>query len=106
MVATVENTMSMNDGLMCPANKLSTCIWSMTMDFSVWIYNQIPDMQSDLSAFEILSRSKFEPVSETISNCHVWGCRTYVLEPNFQNPGVKLPKWDPRSDNGLLWYLE
>ena len=58
-------------------------------------------MQSGLSAIEILSRSRFEPVSETLSNCHVWGCPTYVLEPTFQKPEMKMPKWDPRSRRGV-----
>ena len=40
-------------------------------------------------------------MSETLSNCHVWGCPTYVLEPKLQNPGVKIPKWDPRSRRGF-----
>ena len=95
----------MHADLMCSDNTLSTCMWSMKMNFYVWIYNPIPDMHYDISSIEIWSRSKFEPVSETIINCHVWGCWTYVLEPKFQNPGVKLPKWDTRSENGLLWDL-
>ena len=58
-------------------------------------------MQSGLSAIEIWSRSRFEPVSETLSNFHVWGCPTYVLEPKLQKPGVKIPKWAPRSRRGV-----
>ena len=58
-------------------------------------------MQSILSATEIWSRSRFEPVSETLSNCHVWGCPTHVLEPKLQKPGVKIPKWDPMSRRGV-----
>ena len=40
-------------------------------------------------------------MSETLSNCHVWGCPTYVLEPKLQKPGVKIPKWDLRSRRGV-----
>ena len=58
-------------------------------------------MQSGLSAIEIWSRSRFEPVSETLSNCQVWGSPTYVLEPKLQKPGVKIPKWAPRSQRGV-----
>ena len=58
-------------------------------------------MQSGLSAIEIWSRSRFEPVSETLSNCYVWGCPTYVLELKLQKPGVKIPKWAPRSQRGV-----
>ena len=58
-------------------------------------------MQSGLSAIEIWSRSMFEPVLETLINCHVWGCPTYVLEPKLQKPGVKIPQWVPRSQRGV-----
>ena len=39
-------------------------------------------------------------MSETLSNFHVWGCPTYVLEPKLQKP-VKIPKWAPRSQRGV-----
>ena len=73
----------------------------MAMDYTVWVYNRTPDIQYGLSAIEIWSRSRFEPVSETLSNCHVWGCPTYVLEPKLQKPGVKIPKWAPTSRRGV-----
>ena len=71
------------------------------MDYAVWVYNRIPDIQSGIYAIEIWSRSMFDPVSETLSNCHVWGCPTYVLEPKLHKPGVKIPKWYPRSWRGV-----
>ena len=40
-------------------------------------------------------------MSETLSNFHVWVCTTYVLETKLQKPGVKIPKWDPRSRRGI-----
>ena len=69
----------------------------MAMDYAVWVYNWIPDIQSEFSAIEIRSSSIFEPVSENLSNCNVWGYPTYVLEPKLQKSGAKIPKWDPRS---------
>ena len=47
------------------------------------------------------SRSRFEPVLETLSNCHVWGFPKYFLEPKLHNPGVKIPKWAPRIRRGV-----
>ena len=73
----MSRTMLMHTALICPEYTLSTDIWPMSMDYSVWFYNRIPDMQSGFSAIEIWSRSRFEPASETISNCRVWGCTTY-----------------------------
>ena len=40
-------------------------------------------------------------MSETLRNFHVWSCPTYVLEPKFQKPGVKIPKWALRSQRGV-----
>ena len=100
-VVTMAKTMLMHAALRCPEDTLSTDLWPMAMDYSVWVYNRTPDMQSGLSAIEIWSCSRFEPVSETLSNCHVWGCTTYVLEPKLQKPGVKIPKWDFRRRRGV-----
>ena len=62
-VVTMERTKLMHAAFRCPEGKLSTYIWPMAMDYAVWIYKRIPDMQSGLSAIEIWSRSRFEPVS-------------------------------------------
>ena len=96
-VVTMERTMLMHAVLRCPEDTLSTDLWPMAMDYALWVYNKTPDIQSGSSTIEIWSRSRFEPVSETLSNCYVLGCPTYVLEPKMQKPGVKIPKWDPRS---------
>ena len=100
-VVTMERNMWMHSARRCPDDTLSVDLWPMAMDYAVWVYNWIPDMQSRLSAIEIWSRSRFEPVSETLSNCHVWGCPTYFLETKLQKPGVKIPKWYPRSLRGV-----
>ena len=94
MLGTIESTMLMHAALRCPKDKFSTDILAMPMDYAVWVYNCIREMKSGLSAIEIWSRSRFEPMSKTLSNCHVWGRPTYVLEPKFQKPVVKIPKWD------------
>ena len=62
------------------------------MDYDVWIYNMIPRIQSGLSDIDIWSGARLEPVSETLSNCHVWGCPIYVLEPKLQKLGVNISK--------------
>ena len=100
-VFTTVRTMLMHAALRCPEATLYTYLRPMEMDYSELVYSQIPNMHSGLSGIEILSRSRFEPVSETLSNYHFWGCPTYVLEPTFHNPRVKIPKWDPRSRIGV-----
>ena len=93
----MARTILTHAALRCPEDTLSSDLWPMAMGYAVWVYNRTPDMQSGLSAIEIWSRSRFEPVSETLRNCHVWGCPAYVLEPKLQKPGVKIPKWAPMS---------
>ena len=101
MIVTMERTMLMQAALRCPEDTLSTDIWPMEMDYAVCVYNRIPGIQSGLSAIEIWPRLRFEPVSETLSNCHVWGCPTYVLEPKLHKTGVNIPKWAPMSRRGV-----
>ena len=86
----------MHAAIRCLEETFYTDICPMAMDYDLWVYNWIPDMHSGLSAIEIWSSSRFEPVSETLSNCHVWGCTTYILEPKLNNTGVNITKWDSR----------
>ena len=62
-VVTMEKTMLMHAALRCPEDTLSTDLWPMALYYAVWVYNCTPDMQSGLSAIEIWSRSRFEPMS-------------------------------------------
>ena len=96
-VVTVERTMLMHADITCTEDKLSTYLWPMETYFVVSVYNQILDVQSGLSTFEIWTILRFDPVPETLSNCHVWGCPTYGLEPKLYNNGLNIPKWYPRS---------
>ena len=95
-IATMAKTMLMHAALIWPEGTFSTDIWPMEMDYVLCIYTWTPDMQSVLSAIEIFSRSRFDSVSETFSNCHVWGCPAYVLEPKLQKTGLNITKWAPR----------
>ena len=98
----MARTMLIHAALRCPEETFSTDIWPMAMDYAVWVYNWIPDTHSGLSAIEIWSRSRFELVSENLSNCHVWGCPKYFFEQKLQKPGVKIPKWAPRSQREVI----
>ena len=104
VVVTTERIMLMHSALRCPEDSLSTDLWPTAMDYSECIYNWIHDIQSWSSTIEIWSRSRFDPVSETLSNFHVWGFLTYFLEPKLQIPGVKIPKWDTRSQIRVNWW--
>ena len=82
-VVTMERNIFMHAELRCPEETLYTDLWTMAVYYAVWVYNQIPDMLSGLSAIEVWSRSRFETVSGTVSNYRVLGCTTYLLESKF-----------------------
>ena len=57
-------------------------------------------MDSGASPEELWTRST-TVTSRLLSDCHVWGSPTYVLEQKVQKSGVKIPKWRPRSRWGV-----
>ena len=52
--------MLMHDELRCPKDAFSTVIFPMEIDYDVWIYKKVPDMQYGLYAIDIWSRPMFE----------------------------------------------
>ena len=76
--------------------------WPMAMDYAVWLYNHIPRMDSGLSPLELWSRSRSLDLKASLQNCHVWGAPTFVLDPKLRKGGVKIPKWAPRSRQGVF----
>ena len=52
-VVTMSRTMLMHAALRFAEDTLSTDLWTMEINYSVWVYNRIPDMQSGLYAIEI-----------------------------------------------------
>ena len=65
------------------------------MEHVVYIWNHLPNQHTGLSPNEIFSQS-LEPNLDYFKMTQVWGCPTYVLEPNIQD-GRKIPKWQPKS---------
>ena len=51
-VVTIARTMLIHTVLRFPEDTLYTDLWPMSMDYYVWVYNRIPDMQSGLSAIK------------------------------------------------------
>jgi hypothetical protein len=54
-----------------------------------------------LSPEEMWTRSTAMNVADVLANCHVLGCPVFVLEPKLRKSGVKIPRWDPRSRQGV-----
>ena len=96
-VVTIVRTMLMHTALICPKNTLSTYLWSMAMDYAVWFYNRTPDMQSELSAIEIWSRSRFEPSVRNPYKLPCFGLSKICFRTKVVESWSEIPKWDPRS---------
>ena len=82
-MVTAEITTLMQDMIIYDKELFYTDIWPIEIDYDVWIYNCIPDMQYCIYYIEVWLILRFDTVSDTLSYCHVWGCTTYILEPNL-----------------------
>ena len=72
-VVTIYATMIIHASPICPEDTLSTDLCKISMDYYLLIYICIPNMQSSIYVTGIFSSSRSDTVSETISNCRVWG---------------------------------
>ena len=100
VVINMAQTMMLHAAMRSPQGYVRTEDWPMAMDHAVWIYNHLPRMDSGASPEELWTRSN-TVTSRLLSDCHVWGSPTYVLEPKLHKSGVKIPKWRPRSRRGV-----
>ena len=69
-------------GIRCTEGTFFTDLWPFSMDYTVWVYNWVPDIHSVLYSIEIWPMSRFGTVLEFINKYHVWGCPTYYFEPS------------------------
>ena len=74
-------------------------LWPMAMDYAVWVFNRLPNLESGLSPNEIWSSTRAS--HDDFRRAHVFGCPVYVLEPKLQD-GKKIPKWSPRARLGMF----
>ena len=74
-------------------------LWSFAWDYAVYLWNHLPDRNSDLAPIEIWTGAKLDP--KHLRNAHTWGCPCYVLEPKAQD-GKLLPKLQPCLRRGMF----
>ena len=101
-IITMARTMLLHAAMHAP-DLITKELWPMAMDHAVWLCNHIPDKVTGLTPLELWTKSTCTPTPtrEILSHCHVWGCPVFVLEPKLQKGGIKIPKWAPRSRQGL-----
>jgi len=74
--------------------------WPQAMDYAIWVFNRMPNMESGISPNELWSSARGNAGIE-LSRAHVFGCPVYVLDAALQD-GKKIPKWNPRARLGLF----
>ena len=74
-------------------------LWPLAMNYAVHMHNHMPRRQDSYSPIELWTGSKSN--HSQLQSSHVWGCPTYVLNPQLQD-GFKIPKWDPRARQGVF----
>lgn len=72
-------------------------LWPMAVEYSVWLYNRTPKMDTCYSPLELLTCRRSD--HRDLLRSKVWGCPCYVLEAKLQD-GHKLPKFSRRSRIG------
>ena len=65
-------------------------LWPFAMNYSVWLWNNLPNQDTGLSPNEVFYQT-LEQNFNHLKQTHAWGCPTYVLEPTIQD-GRTLPK--------------
>jgi hypothetical protein len=73
-------------------------LWPLAIKQAVHLYNETPAVNMEFSPEEMWTKSRSS--HSALLSAHTWGCPTYVLQPKLQD-GMKLPKWQPRSRQGL-----
>ena len=69
------------------------------MSHAVYLWNNLPKQGVGFSPLELFTGIQSDHAQ--LNRMHVWGCPTYVLEPNLQVGGKALvPKWNKRSRLG------
>ena len=74
--------------------------WPQAIDYAVWVFNRMPNMDSGITPDEIWHSSRSSNKLE-FERSHVFGCPVYVLDASIQD-GKKIPKWNPHARLGLF----
>ena len=76
---------------------VSATLWPMVLKHTQHLVNHIPG-RNNVCPLDLILKSTVP--REPLRNLHVWGAPAYVLDPKLQD-GHKIPKWEPRSRQGL-----
>lgn len=74
-------------------------LWPFAMKHAVYLWNHLPKKDSLLAPIELYTGTSMDHQNH-FKRLHVWGAPVYVLDPKLQD-GMKIPKWEPRSRQGM-----
>ena len=95
----IQTIMSISRAMMIHASlhwpdMADSCLWPMTVQHAVFLWNHMPDPTTGLSPHDIFTKTHWNQAK--FHDIHVWGCPVYVLDKKIAD-GNKIPRWKPRS---------
>ena len=91
-------TMMLHSAIHWPESA-DAALWPFAVEHAVYLWNNLPRPDNGLSPLEVFT-GVTQPTQSPLQNARVWGCPVFVLDPKLQD-GKKLPKWQPRSRQGM-----
>jgi hypothetical protein len=83
----------------CWPQQACSQFWPQAIDYSVWVFNRLPNVENGLTPNELWS--SVQNSGNELAHTHVFGCPVYVLDAAIQD-GRKIPTWNPRAQLGLF----
>jgi hypothetical protein len=96
VVFNLARTMMLHAKLRWP-QAVTAKLWPMVVKHTQHLVNHIPG-HNNVCPMDLVLGSTVP--RDHLRNLHVWGAPAYILHPKLQDGG-KIPKWDPRSRQGL-----
>ena len=87
-IMSIARTMMLHAAIHWP-DIADTSLWTMAVDYAIYLYNHLPDPETGLSPIDIFSKTRWE--QKRLHHLHVWGCPAYVLDKTIAD-GKKEPR--------------
>jgi hypothetical protein len=100
-VMSIAQTMMLHLAIHC-LDVADPCLWPMTVQHAVFLYNHMPSLENGLSPHDLFSKTRWE--HRQFLDFHMWGCPVYVLDKTLSD-GKKIIKWKPRLQHCIYMGL-
>ena len=79
--------------------RASVQLWAIVVDYTIWIFNQLPQMDAIVCPNKIWSQTCV--AQEDFHRAHAFRCPVYILHPKLQD-GKNIPRWDSWARLGMF----